>query len=161
MLKLKTITTTKSGQKNLFNRHIDEQRRKMKALQALVLEVGFYDDRNNLLPLFAYQLEFGSSRIVNGNRQFIPPRPYFRRALPKGNREMMRYLVKLGRFPNKDDLAAMGKIMQNCIEQEIESLKSPANAPRTLAKKQGSNPLVDSTGPGSLKNSVEVRIKKG
>jgi len=109
----------------------------------------------------AFFNNFGTSRI--------PERPFMQNALRDGragNRSAMiqgaKTIVRAA-VMGKDATAAARQVLrklgikvQGDIQEEINALQTPPNAPSTIAQKGSSNPLVDT---GELRSSVTFKIK--
>ena len=106
----------------------------------------------------AFYNEFGTSgsgtifysRGVVGFGGPIPERPFMRNSA-RNNRNKYKKGMKAaapkilrGETSLKTVLSKLGIMMQNDIQQEITSLRSPPNAPLTVLIKGSSNPLIDS-----------------
>lgn len=105
--------------------------------------------------------EFGSSSIPNRP----PARPAFRMAFDKNrvNIELLkRKLISkvfLGNVTAKQALGLMGEFLTNETKRSITDLRTPPNAPSTVARKGSSNPLIDT---GQLRASVtHVEVMNG
>ena len=116
------------------------------------LQVGFFDTSKypdgTPVTNVAVINEFGG-----GN---VPERPFFRQALAQSKRSigpMIRASLDDGRKMAMDRQAAgrVGEFMKDRIQTSITTLRSPPNAPATVAIKGSSNPLLDT---GFLRNSV-------
>ena len=113
-----------------------------------------YPDGTRVVDV-AHWNEFGTSRI--------PPRPALRRAIKKASPE----LAKLGAVQAKEmlhgrlrfDVAArrLARILAAEMKAQIESLRTPPNAPSTVKRKGFNNPLIDTR---LYKNSIGFKLLK-
>ena len=96
--------------------------------------------------------EFGTK---NGR---IPERPSFRNAIRGAGKDLTPILVaNINPKTMALDVKTAGKIglaMQGRIQRSITTLRTPANAPSTIAAKKSSNPLLD-TGGNEEKRHVQ------
>jgi hypothetical protein len=101
--------------------------------------------------LIAAANEFGTS---NGR---IPPRPYIRGSFDAKQRELGRTqerlwnLVLSGKIDTDRAMGLLGEEHQAQIQEYMTALDTPPNAPRTVAQKGSSNPLIDE---GRLRASI-------
>ena len=112
-------------------------------------EVGFFGKQAQTAALN----EFGTSKQ--------PERPFFRHAI-QGAGDVLLGIVKKGvdvRTMVIDDALAdrVGEAMKGRIQDSIEQLKSPPNAPATISRKGSADPLIDE---GDLLNSVDFKVQK-
>ena len=121
------------------------------------LQVGFFSTskypNGQAVTNVAVWNEFGTGSI--------PERPFFRQAIAGAKRSigpMIRASLD-GRKMAMDRQAAgrIGEFMKDRIQTSITTLRSPGNAPATIAAKGSSNPLIDE---GFLRNSVAWVIVK-
>lgn len=103
----------------------------------------------------AYVNEYGMS----SSRGFpIPPRPFVKMSVPI----MMAELSKGGGIPFELDsvdgyLEASGMVMEECIRKSIDAGGFTPNAPYTLKRKSGSQPLVDT---GEMKSMATHQVRQ-
>jgi hypothetical protein len=101
--------------------------------------------------LIAAANEFGTS---DGH---IPPRPYIRASFDAKQRELGRTQERLwnlvldGKIDTDRAMGLLGEEHQAQIQEYMTALDTPPNAPRTVAKKGSSNPLIDE---GRLRASI-------
>lgn len=128
------------------------------------MELGFfstakYQDGTQVAAVAAYN-EFGTSRKVAGvRRQHVPERPFFRQALEKLKPQVSEHLrrrvnPRTLRVSNKM-ANEVGVIGQAAVQERIEGLRTPPNAPSTIAQKGSSNPLIDEA---KMRTSVTYRV---
>ncbi|MDE0922385.1 hypothetical protein [Aurantimonas coralicida] len=82
----------------------------------------------------------------------VPERPFMRNAMRSNRGKYQRMMSKSAKLLLSGStsmtavLRSLGVLAQGDIQDEIMSLKSPANAPLTIALKGSANPLVDTGG---------------
>jgi hypothetical protein len=104
----------------------------------------------------AAQNEFGTDRI--------PERPFVRPTIDQHQREYLDLMERgveraaLGEAPrNQALLPAANRIRSDLIEKIID-VRTPPNAPGTIARKGSSNPLVDT---GEMQRTIQIRETRG
>ncbi len=128
------------------------------------IRVGFFDtaryeDGTPVTNVAAWN-EFGTENTEGGGgRAITPERPFFRLAL-KDVKDDLRKLVAQEIDTEKmtiDPVLAgrAAELVKSRIQQSIVELRQPPNAPRTIATKKSSNPLIDS---GFMRQSVTYKI---
>lgn len=91
----------------------------------------------------------------------IPARPFLRPAITEGAPTFTRLAerelpdIMLGKQPMSRLLHRMGLLAMGMVQRKITDLKSPPNAPSTIAKKKSDNPLIDT---GVLRQSINYHI---
>lgn len=93
----------------------------------------------------------------------IPERSFIRSTADEQRRavadiaekELDRILT--GKSTINESLRIMGEFMEGRIKRKIIDLRTPPNAPATIARKKSSNPLIDT---GQLKNVIRYEIEK-
>lgn len=119
----------------------------LRALKKKELVVGFTDPE---VAQYATFNEFGTADI--------PERPFFRESLRKNR---TKYGKALGRALQRDLAAdrALGLIGAEAaadLQESITTLRTPPNAPSTVAQKGSSNPLIDT---GRMRQSVTFDVR--
>lgn len=117
--------------------------RNAKSAKSRDVEVGFFETAKYPTGQFAATVaawnEFGTKRI--------PERPFFRRALEAAKSDVRTVLREnIDSETMTIDAQAsglVGEVVKGHIQTSITALKSPPNAPRTVAQKGSSNPLID------------------
>jgi hypothetical protein len=71
--------------------------------------------------------------------------------MSKVQQKALRGIVSLAH-----ELTAVGEFIASDFRRKITTLRSPPNAPSTVAKKGSSNPLIDT---GAMRQSVRSRIR--
>ncbi|MNN26785.1 hypothetical protein D3C81_1403030 [compost metagenome] len=94
----------------------------------------------------------------------IPPRPFLAPAIEKGSpqyrrlAELMLPKVMTGEMDMRTLLEQMGQLAEGHVKQEITDLRTPPNAPSTIAGKGSDNPLIDT---GALRQAIHYVIDDG
>ena len=125
------------------------------------LEVGFFDtarypDGTPVTNVAAWN-EFGTRR--GDGSVHTPTRPFFRNSLPELERNMRTTLksavdpATLSVSPQLADVVGLQSAA--IVQTSIVQLRTPPNAPSTIAMKQSSNPLVDT---GFMRLSVTHKV---
>ncbi|CAE6857243.1 hypothetical protein R75461_07781 [Paraburkholderia nemoris] len=108
----------------------------------------------------AGQSDFATTHTVPEYTVTIPPRPFFRSMIakesPHWGDDLGRLLVANG-YDTARAFDQMGESMRGELQQSIRDLRTPANAPSTIARKGSDDPLIDSS---NLLRSVEHRVKR-
>jgi len=87
----------------------------------------------------------------------IPERPFMRNAFDKNKGKIKKVQDELysrilqNRISPRQGLGLLGEAMERLTKKEITDLRTPPNAPATVAKKGSSNPLIDT---GQLRQSI-------
>lgn len=119
----------------------------------VTVDVGIFDGENATKG--AYN-EFGTSTI--------PARPFLRSSFDDHQGEYEAALRKdgerilAGQTTAKASLNKLGIKAVGHVKRRITSLKTPPNAPSTIAAKGSSNPLIDT---GGLRNAVTYQLTDG
>lgn len=109
----------------------------------------------------AIKNEFG---VSEGGRWKIPPRPFFRNAIDTNraafnsfrNRQYENTLA--GLIDVDQAIGNIGEWLAAKVKRSIVRLRTPPNAPATIARKGSSNPLIDT---GQMRQSVTHADKIG
>ncbi len=111
--------------------------------------------------------EFGGVSLIKTEAGFksikIPPRPFVRWVADheeklinaQSRKEYGRILD--GKQTREKALNRMGIFLKSRIQNRIEAVKTPPNAPATIARKKSDNPLIDT---GVLLNSINYAVEK-
>ena len=92
----------------------------------------------------------------------IPPRPAHTNAFDDNKTSLNSLVNRLirgvseGKLTAQKAAAILGQTHEDNVKQSITNLRSPANAPRTIAQKGSSNPLIDT---GQTRNSVRYVVE--
>lgn len=95
--------------------------------------------------------EWGTSRA--------PPRPFFRNMIAAKSAEWpvaIALNLKATGYDVPKTLALVGEGIKGQLQQSIRDLKSPPNAPSTIARKGFDDPLIESA---HMLNSVDFEVK--
>lgn len=86
----------------------------------------------------------------------IPERPFLVPGVKAAESDITKAVIK---FLPKDGmdrtLGLVGQIAQNSVQKYMRDLKTPPNAPSTIAAKKSSNPLIDT---GALIGSISYEV---
>lgn len=96
--------------------------------------------------------------VTGPHKITIPARPWLDVGVASGNPDYIKIIeqgLKKGR-PPEQILNMLGVTAVSKVQQFMNELSSPANAPSTIKAKGSSNPLIDS---GNLKQSVTYKIQ--
>ena len=110
-----------------------------------------YEESGADMLLVAAANEFGTA---DGR---VPPRPFIRGGFDQNQRALGRTAQRLwdqvlaGTLTTRRALGLLGEQHQGQVQEYMTALQTPANAPRTVAQKGSSNPLIDE---GRLRNSI-------
>lgn len=114
-------------------------------------DVGMHDGEDITNAQLGAVMEFGTD---DGN---IPARPWLSPGVSSGNADYVSLIADgledetpMLQILNQIGVVAVGKVQQYMVE-----LRTPPNAPSTIAKKGSSNPLIDS---GALRQSVTYKV---
>jgi hypothetical protein len=108
--------------------------------------------------------EFGTTKAGKNNNIVIPERSFIRSTYNKQYKKVAKRFDQIFMSISKGNYNIIPKLKLIGLEQETETkktitdMKTPANAPSTIAKKGSSNPLID-TGEMRSKVSNEVKNK--
>ena len=119
-------------------------------------DASVHDGGDMSVAAIAYINEYGTR---DGR---IPPRPAHTNAFDD-NKISLNNLVKRlvkgvseGKLTAQKAAAILGQTHEDSVKQSITNLRTPANAPRTIAQKGSSNPLIDT---GQTRNSVRYVVE--
>lgn len=121
-----------------------------------VIDAGIHSDSGLTVANVADANEFGTSTI--------PERSFMRTTLKEKKKQIIALQKKLlkkiqsGEMSTEQALGLVGEFTADLVSQKIVAIKSPPNAPATIAAKGSSNPLVDT---GQLKNSITYEVNRG
>lgn len=123
-----------------------------------IIDAGMHDEAEDLtVAEIGYINEYGTD---DGR---IPERSYFRSTLREKKTEIIALQKKLlkriqaGTITTEKALAVVGQFVASLVRQKIIDLKTPENAPYTIAMKGTSNPLVATK---QLANSITYEVNK-
>lgn len=119
------------------------------------VKVGFPEgEADNDIVARAVWNHFGTSRG-------IPSRPFLLNAIRKNRRKYIAAMkisaakILRGETDTRTVLQKLGIVAQGDIQDEITTLRSPANAPATIKQKGSSNPLIDT---GEMRGAVTYKV---
>ncbi len=118
-------------------------------------ESGGLVESDATLAEVAYYNEYGTSRG-------IPERPFIRTTADENRKAYAARMQKevqaifAGRSNVRNALERVGALAQGHVRKKIRNLKTPANAPATIAAKGSSNPLIDT---GTLLRSIDFEVR--
>ena len=143
------VTATQSGGHKIREIMDRAERQRRARLKVGIFSDSEYEDGEKVANVGAIQ-EFGSPEA------HIPERPYFRQAVAEIERDLpkqMRGIIDPTTMEiSERNAARIGSYAAGVIRDRIRALKSPPNAPYTLTRKSGANPLQDT---GELENAVD------
>jgi len=110
------------------------------------------DEPARYVAQVAVQNEYGHGRI--------PSRPFMRNSMRKNKKNMRKQLRRVAKSELKGkspriQIMRLGMMAQNWIRREITDLRTPPNAPLTIARKRSSNPLIDT---GRMRQEIQFRV---
>lgn len=118
-----------------------------------VIDAGKHKSGDLTVAEIAFRNEFGFGRI--------PERSFMRSTLQEKRQEIISFQVKLakkiisGGIVTEQALGLLGQFVSDLIGRKVVALRSPPNAPETIARKKSSNPLIDKK---QLKNSITYKV---
>lgn len=146
-----------------------QTRRALKAFEGFRLDVGYFAGQKGsgnskfLMPEIAAVQEFGSHPRKRFNR--VPERSFMRTTFDKFRRVYSLGLARegfraaLGRQTPQRALLKVGEDYRSDVVNKITGIRSPRNAPRTIAGKGFDNPLIHT---GLMRASIKTRVlRKG
>lgn len=135
----------------------------MKALGQKRVNVGIHNDagihdesQGMTIAAIAYINEYGTR---DGR---IPPRPAHSNAFDDNKASLDNLINRLTKGVSEGKLTAqkaaeiLGQTHEDNVKQSITNLRTPENAPYTIAQKGSSNPLIDT---GQTRNSVRYVVE--
>jgi hypothetical protein len=133
-------------------------------LNSKQVQVGMFAKVGDKVLTKAIVNEFGTTKAGKNNNIIIPERSFIRSTYNKQYKKVGERFNQIFVSISKGNYNIIPKLKLIGIEQETETkktitdMKTPANAPSTIAKKGSSNPLID-TGEMRSKVSNEVKNK--
>ena len=155
MIRVQTTTEGKQAVELALRRLAERlQRGDTQVLVGVPTGAGSYEDGLTIATVAAVN-EFGSA---DGK---IPARPFLHPAIQEGA-PMFRRIAEL-RLPDviagKENLLKalhqMGTLGVSLVQEKITDIRTPPNAPSTIAKKGSRKPLIDT---GALRQSIDYLI---
>lgn len=133
-----------------------------KALSQFVTDefitVGIHEDENARPEKGVNNATLGA--IQHFGTDNIPARPWLDVGVEQSNQEYLQ-LIKDGiedGLEMSQILEQLGVTAQASVQQYMVDLRTPPNAPSTVAAKKSSNPLIDT---GELRQSVTYKVTQG
>lgn len=120
-----------------------------------IIDAGKHQDSEANIAQIGFWNEFGTITIPE--RSFMRATTKEKRKEIKALRNKLLKKVQAGEISTEQALGLLGDFVRDLIQQKIVSLKSPANADSTVAKKGSSNPLIDT---GQLRNSITFEVNR-
>ena len=120
-----------------------------------IIDEGLHDESDVTVAQIFFWNEFGT--------ETIPERSVMRSTIKEKKKEIIALQKKLlkrisdGSIDVNTALGLVGELMADFIRQKIVSIKSPPNAPSTIAAKGSSNPFIAS---GQSKNSITYEVNR-
>lgn len=115
---------------------------------------GFREFGKPTVAEYAIQNEFGTDKI--------PARPALRNAIDENEKKIRKFKQKViqkylidGKLNEKQAGSLIGFFVRSLMQRSITDLKSPPNAPSTIARKGSSNPLIDT---GRYRQSINYKV---
>jgi len=148
---IKTTVTGAGNAKDAIEKALKEFMTDKYVTVGIHEDAGQHEDDGITNAQLGAVMEFGTD---NGN---IPARPWLRPGVESGNEEYLNIITDAmeNNQPLEQALEIVGVVAVAKVQQYMIDLKSPANAPQTIARKGSSNPLIDT---GSLKSSVTHKV---
>lgn len=120
-----------------------------------IIDAGKHDDSDLTVASIGYAHEYGVG---------VPERSFMRSTIREKKRATVKLQTKLlkkvqaGTMSQDRALGILGDAFRGWIEEKIESIKTPPNAPSTLAMKAPkTNPLIDT---GQLHTSITFEVNR-
>lgn len=130
--------------------------------QAWLAGIHEYGCRIEVTPKMRAYLHSQGLHLKNSTKEIvIPERSFLRTGFDESHREVLDLADALlralldGTLSAEQFLDAVGVELRDRIIDHAEDLRSPANHPFTVERKDSSNPLVDS---GSMVNAIEYEV---
>ncbi|MFJ7891301.1 hypothetical protein ACIQYL_25050 [Lysinibacillus xylanilyticus] len=138
---------------------VPQLKKALRELNSYVVEVGIFGDEEYVM--IARVHEFGMTIRTKKANINIPERSFMRTAFDEKQNAWTKFVKK--QLPlvldSKLDVHTLcerlGALMVGDIQKKLTDIKSPANAPSTIAQKGSSNPLIDSAG---LRSRITYRV---
>lgn len=134
-----------------------------KALEKLMTDkfvtVGMHEDAGQHPDSGMTNAQLGA--ILHYGNDKIPSRPFLDVGVATGNQEYIALIADGIEDSLEPDqiLNQIGAVAAGKVQQYMTELKTPPNAPQTIARKKGAdNPLIDE---GHLRRSVTYKIQSG
>ena len=121
-----------------------------------IIDAGAYVDGDLTVAAIGFIHEFGAGRIPE--RSFIRSTTFEKRQKIVALQKSLLSKIVNGSMDIETALGTVGDVVRGMIEEKIVAIRTPPNAPRTLAAKfPKTNPLIDT---GQLKNSIKFEVNR-
>ncbi|MEY9979692.1 hypothetical protein [Lysinibacillus sp. RC79] len=140
---------------------IPQLKQELKELRSYAVEVGIFGDGEYVM--IARVHEFGTTIRTRKANINIPERSFMRSTFNEKQDAWTKFvkqqlpLVLESKLDARTLCERLGALMVGDIQEKLTKLKSPANAPSTIAQKRSSNPLIDT---GGLRQRITYRVVK-
>lgn len=148
----------------VIDKGFDKYKKAIEELNSNQIRVGMFAKVGDKVLTKAIVNEFGTTKAGKNNNIVIPERSFIRSTYNKQYKKVGERFNQIFVSISKGNYNIIPKLKLIGLEQETETkktitdMKTPANAPSTIAKKGSSNPLID-TGEMRSKVSHEVKNK--
>lgn len=105
---------------------------------------------------YAIVNEFGSEKVGIPERSFLRSTVDANRLKSRKRLRSLFNLITLGKMTVEKALGLFGVEIVGKVKKTITNLRSPPNAPSTVARKRSSNPLIDS---GTMRNRIKSKVR--
>jgi len=110
-------------------------------------------------------MEYGTKQPVKFKKkgkpraQHVPPRPFFRPGIKRGEREarkvLLTYINPKRGIVTPSTAGRVGLTFQKAVQKALQDVTSPPLAASTIKRKKSSKPLIDE---GVLKQSITFKV---
>lgn len=148
----------------VIDKGFDKYKKAIEELNSNQIRVGMFAKVGDKVLTKAIVNEFGTTKAGKNNNIVIPERSFIRSTYNKQYKKVGKRFNQIFVSISKGNFNIIPKLKLIGLEQETETkktitdMKTPENAPSTIAKKGSSNPLID-TGEMRSKVSHEVKNK--
>lgn len=148
----------------VIDKGFDKYKKAIEELNSNQIRVGMFAKVGDKVLTKAIVNEFGTTKAGKNNNIVIPERSFIRSTYNKQYKKVGKRFNQIFVSISKGNFNIIPKLKLIGLEQETETkktitdMKTPENAPSTIAKKGSSNPLID-TGEMRSKVSYEVKNK--
>jgi hypothetical protein len=138
-----------------FQRAVDTLKQELKRFRGgKYALVGIHEDAGRVEGEQMTEAELGAlQHFGTDGPPKIPARPWLDVGVKSGTRDYIEYVAEqIGKGSDMDTvIEGVGILAAGATQQYITDLKTPPNAPYTIAKKRSDNPLIDT---GRMRASV-------
>lgn len=122
---------------------------------------GFVRGKSSAFSIYkAYANEWGTSEtdITSSDKgRAIVPRPFMQNSLPQMTKNLSSVFEGATTKGLKARMGTAGKVMELAIEESLSSGQFESNTAYTLARKQGTQPLIDT---GAMRNDITSEVRR-